>query len=48
MPRRWNALLAEALAVVRDSNKPEGPWLFYTAAEWAAFTGGAKDGEFDL
>ena len=33
---------------VRDSRNPDGPALIFTAAEWDAFVGGAKDGEFDL
>ena len=33
---------------VRDSRHPDGPVLIFTAAEWDAFVGGAKDGEFDL
>lgn len=33
---------------VRDSKDPEGPVLRYTFAEWDAFIGGVKDGEFDL
>ena len=33
---------------LRDSKDPSGPVLVFTAAEWAAFVGGAKDGEFDL
>jgi hypothetical protein len=33
---------------VRDSKNPDGPVLFFTVGEWAAFTGGVKDGEFDL
>ena len=41
------ALLDTGVAV-RDSRKPEGPVLFFTPAEWDAFVGGAKDGEFDL
>ena len=32
---------------VRDSKKPDGPILLYTAAEWHAFLDGAKNGEFD-
>ena len=32
---------------VRDSKDPAGPALIFTPAEWAAFIGGAKDGEFD-
>jgi hypothetical protein len=41
------ALINEATAV-RDSKNPTGPSLIFTAAEWNAFVGGVKDGEFDL
>jgi hypothetical protein len=33
--------------VIRDSKDPTGPWMRYTKPEWAAFLGGAKNGEFD-
>lgn len=33
---------------VRDSKNPAGAALIFTTAEWDAFVGGAKDGEFDL
>jgi Domain of unknown function (DUF397) len=33
---------------VRDSKHPDGPILRFTHAEWAAFLGGAEDGEFRL
>jgi hypothetical protein len=33
--------------VVRDSKNPSVPAQWYTAAEWAAFMRGIKDGEFD-
>lgn len=33
---------------VRDSKDPAGPALLFTQAEWDAFVGGAKDGEFDV
>lgn len=33
---------------VRDSRDRSGPVLVFTFDEWAAFTGGTKDGEFDL
>jgi hypothetical protein len=33
---------------VRDSKDPAGAVLEFTAAEWRAFVGGAKDGEFDV
>lgn len=32
---------------VRDSKDPTGPVLRFTRAEWAAFTAGVRDGEFD-
>jgi hypothetical protein len=41
------AFVGEAIAV-RDSQNPGGPALIFTPAEWDAFVGGAKDGEFDL
>jgi hypothetical protein len=41
------AFVDEAIAV-RDSKNPDGPALIFTPAEWDAFVGGAKDGEFDL
>ena len=40
--------LLEGGAAVRHSKNPAGPALLFTTAEWAAFVGGAKDGEFDL
>jgi hypothetical protein len=33
---------------VRDSKDTEGPVLRFTPAEWDAFLGGARNGEFDL
>ena len=41
------AFSADGIAV-RDSKNPDGPQLMFTAAEWAAFISGTKDGEFDL
>jgi hypothetical protein len=41
------AILDNGFAV-RNSTDPDGPVLFFTPAEWEAFVGGAKDGEFDL
>ena len=41
------AFVDEAIAV-RDSKSPDGSVLIFTQAEWDAFVGGAKDGEFDL
>ena len=34
-------------AAVRDSKDPASPVLAFTAAEWEAFLGGVKAGEFD-
>ncbi len=33
---------------LRNSAEPDGAVLVFTRAEWDAFVGGAKDGEFDL
>lgn len=33
---------------VRDSKDRQGPVLVFTAREWEAFIGGARDGEFEL
>jgi len=41
------AFVDDAIAV-RDSKHADGPVLIFTQAEWDAFVGGAKDGEFDL
>jgi hypothetical protein len=41
------AFVGEAIAV-RDAANPDGPALIFTPAEWDAFVGGAKDGEFDV
>jgi len=32
---------------VRDSKDPTGPILMFTPNEWAAFTDGVRDGQFD-
>jgi hypothetical protein len=40
------AFVGEAIAI-RDSKDPNGPALVYTQAEWAAFLGGVRGGEFD-
>lgn len=32
---------------VRDSKNPDGPIFRFTSAEWRAFLGGARKGEFD-
>ncbi|GGS91044.1 DUF397 domain-containing protein [Planobispora rosea] len=36
------------LYVLRDSKDPDGPKLFFTQAEWDAFVGGVRLGEFDV
>lgn len=41
------AELPDGGAAVRDSKNPNGPQLVFTHAEWQAFIGGVKDGEFD-
>jgi hypothetical protein len=33
---------------MRDGQRPDGPVLIFTPAEWEAFTLGVQDGEFDL
>ena len=40
------AFLPDGQVAVRNSRQPAGPALVFTAAEWAAFVGGAGDGEF--
>jgi Domain of unknown function (DUF397) len=37
----------DGMVAIRDSKDPDGPILRYTAAEWYAFLGGVKRGEFD-
>ncbi|GAA3097294.1 DUF397 domain-containing protein [Streptosporangium carneum] len=32
---------------VRDSKDPDGPKLLFAPAEWSAFIGGVKVGDFD-
>jgi Domain of unknown function (DUF397) len=36
------------IVAVRDSKDPSGAKLAFTTSEWAAFTRGVRDGEFDL
>ena len=42
------AFLADGGVAVRSSRRPDGPVLIFTSAEWDAFLGGARDGEFSL
>lgn len=39
--------LADGNIALRDSKQQDGPVLVFTPAEWAAFTAGVRDGEFD-
>ncbi|GAA2377906.1 DUF397 domain-containing protein [Nonomuraea africana] len=42
------ARLADGNVALRDSKQEDGPVLVFTPGEWAAFTAGVRDGEFDL
>ena len=42
------AVLPDQSVAVRHSRNPGGEVLLYTPAEWRAFVGGVKRGEFDL
>jgi hypothetical protein len=33
---------------MRNSQRPDGPVLEFTRAEWEAFLTGVRDGEFDI
>ena len=41
------ARLSGGQVAVRNSRHPAGPALVFTAAEWGAFVGGTRDGDFD-
>lgn len=41
------ALLDAGHVALRDGKDPDGPVLVFTPGEWAAFTAGVHDGEFD-
>ena len=41
------AQLADGQVAIRNSRHPAGPALVFSPDEWAAFVGGAKDGDFD-
>jgi Domain of unknown function (DUF397) len=47
--RKDNKVFApgEQAILMKDAKHPEGPVLYFTEAEWDAFIGGVKDGEFD-
>ena len=40
------AFLAGGEIAMRNSRHPDGPALVFTAADWDAFIGGARDGDF--
>jgi len=40
------AFLPDGEVAMRNSRHPDGPALVFTEAEWDAFIGGARDGEF--
>jgi hypothetical protein len=42
------AITGDAIGVRDSKDKGRGPVLAFTPDEWAAFLGGAKNGEFDL
>lgn len=42
------AFLADSQVAIRNSRHPDGPALVFTPAEWAAFLGGVRAGEFGL
>ena len=42
------ASLAASQVGVRDSKDTDGPVLRFSAAEWRAFVGGVRNGEFDI
>ena len=42
------AVLPDRRVALRHSKDPDGHVLLYTPAEWRAFVGGVKRGEFDL
>ena len=42
------AVVGDRIAVRDSKQQGQGPVLEFTAAEWAAFLGGVRGGEFDL
>lgn len=42
------AFIEGTRVAVRDSKDPAGPVLTFGRAEWEAFVGGVRDGQFDL
>jgi len=42
------AINLPGIVAVRDTKDPRASALVFTHAEWTAFVGGVRDGEFDL
>ncbi|HSR83577.1 MAG TPA: DUF397 domain-containing protein [Streptosporangiaceae bacterium] len=42
------AFLADGDIAMRNSRYPTGPALVFSRAEWTAFLGGARNGEFGV
>jgi hypothetical protein len=42
------AFLPDGDVAMRNSRQPSGPMLVFTQAEWMAFLGGARNGEFGI
>lgn len=40
------AFVTDGTVAVRNSRRPAGPALVFSAPEWEAFVAGVKDGEF--
>jgi Domain of unknown function (DUF397) len=40
------AFLDDGQVAMRNSRDPDGPALVFTQAEWTAFVGGLRDGQF--
>ena len=46
--RRVELAMHGELIALRDSARPEGPYLIFDADEWRAFLAGVDNGEFDV
>jgi hypothetical protein len=45
---RVEVRFVDGQVALRDSKDPDGPVLRFTPAEWEAFVGGVRQGEFEL
>ncbi|MEV6349604.1 DUF397 domain-containing protein [Actinoplanes sp. NPDC051851] len=43
-----NLAATHGVVLVKDTKQPSRPPFAFTVAEWEAFIGGVRDGEFDL